>query len=118
MEQVLANGVIKNVKGVAIGNGCWGTAPGTNCGDVTGHPGEVYKIDAAYFEGRGLISPALKQAVSWEIAAGIQNPQSVGQKTALNQLEDEDAWKVMHQLIDKGVKTACVQLGCCQSSGI
>ena len=63
-------------------------------------------------------SPALKQAVSWEIAAGIQNPQSVGQKTALNQLEDEDAWKVMHQLIDKGVKTACVQLGCCQSSGI
>ena len=58
-------------------------------------------------------SPALKQAVSWEIAAGIQNPQSVGQKTALNQLEDEDAWKVMHQLIDKGVKTACVQLGCC-----
>ena len=38
--------VIKNVQGVAIGNGCWGTLAGTNCGDVGGHPGTVYKIDS------------------------------------------------------------------------
>ena len=39
-----------------------GTVAGTNCGDVGGHPGTVYKIDAEYYLGRGLISPQLKAA--------------------------------------------------------
>ena len=34
MKEVRAQGVITTVKGVAIGNGCWGTVAGTNCGDV------------------------------------------------------------------------------------
>jgi hypothetical protein len=90
MQEIAKHGVIANVHGVAIGNGCCesipalamycprytcvfqamfmvlrvtgGTVAGTNCGDVGGHPGTVYKIDAEYYLGRGLISPALKQA--------------------------------------------------------
>jgi serine carboxypeptidase-like clade 1 len=62
MQEVAKQGVITNIKGVAIGNGCWGTVAGTNCGDVGGHPGTVYKIDAEYYMGRGLISPQLKAA--------------------------------------------------------
>eukprot|EP01045_Picozoa_sp_COSAG04_P033947 COSAG04_NODE_7230_length_1164_cov_0.871362_2_plen_56_part_01 len=56
MNEIQKQGLITTVKGVAIGNGCWGTVAGTNCGDVGGHPGTVYKIDAEYYAGRGLIS--------------------------------------------------------------
>ena len=62
MDLILQRGAITTVRGLAIGNGCWGTKAKTNCGDVTGHPGEVMKIDAEYYAGRGLISPALKAA--------------------------------------------------------
>ncbi len=87
MQQVAKQGVITNIEGVAIGNGCCecalpmanpipnkslielecllvvgGTVAGTNCGDVGGNPGTVYKIDAEYYLGRGLISPQLKAA--------------------------------------------------------
>ena len=62
MELIIKRGTITNVRGLAIGNGCWGTQAGTNCGDVTGNPGTTWKIDAEYFAGRGLISPALKEA--------------------------------------------------------
>ena len=62
MNEIQKQGLITTVKGVAIGNGCWGTVAGTNCGDVGGHPGTVYKIDAEYYAGRGLISPELKAA--------------------------------------------------------
>ena len=48
--------------GLAIGNGCWGTVAGTNCGDVGGFPGTVYKIDAEFYAGRGLISQASAHA--------------------------------------------------------
>ena len=30
LAQIYAKGQIKNVAGAAIGNGCWGTAPGTS----------------------------------------------------------------------------------------
>lgn len=45
MSIILKRGVITNVKGVAIGNGCWGTTSNTNCGDVTGHSGLAFRID-------------------------------------------------------------------------
>ena len=87
MNEIQKQGLITTVKGVAIGNGCWGTVAGTNCGDVggehhrllamflaglrfqtdgaafAGHPGTVYKIDAEYYAGRGLISPVSKTIV-------------------------------------------------------
>ena len=59
MDEINRRGQVANVSGLAIGNGCWGTVAGTNCGDLLGEPGTVYKIDAEYFAGRGLISPAL-----------------------------------------------------------
>eukprot|EP01052_Picozoa_sp_SAG31_P041876 SAG31_NODE_6474_length_2004_cov_1.698163_2_plen_88_part_00 len=62
LAQIYADGKIKNVAGAAIGNGCWGTAAGTNCGDVTGHSGTVKKIDVEYWLGRGLISQHLANA--------------------------------------------------------
>jgi len=71
MELILKRGAITNVRGLAIGNGCWGTQAGTNCGDVTGQPGTTWKIDAEYFAGRGLISPALKEAADAACGAWI-----------------------------------------------
>lgn len=64
LDEIYKQGVITNVAGVAIGNGCWGTGPGTNCGDVTGHSGSVKKIDVEYWLGRGLISAGLAKAAN------------------------------------------------------
>ena len=64
LDQIYKQGKITSVAGTAIGNGCWGTAPGTNCGDVTGHSGMVKKIDVEYFLGRGLISKTLAAAAN------------------------------------------------------
>jgi carboxypeptidase C (cathepsin A) len=64
LNEIYKQGVITNVAGTAIGNGCWGTAPGTNCGDVTGHSGTVKKIDVEYWLGRGLISATLAQVAN------------------------------------------------------
>ena len=43
MARIRQHGAIKTVRGVAIGNGCWGTTGGTNCGDLLGQPGLVMK---------------------------------------------------------------------------
>ena len=51
-----------DLRGTAIGNGCWGTSEGTNCGDLTGSYGLVYKTDVEYFFGRGVIGAALKRS--------------------------------------------------------
>eukprot|EP00937_MAST-01D_sp_MAST-1D-sp2_P002642 g2642.t1 len=62
LDEISRRGVVRNVTGAAIGNGCWGTVGGTNCGDLLGEPGLVYRVDKEYFAGRGLVSPALAAA--------------------------------------------------------
>ena len=44
LDEILKQGVITGVAGLAIGNGCWGTVGGTNCGDLLNEPGTVYKV--------------------------------------------------------------------------
>ena len=65
------------LRGVAIGNGCWGTTEGTNCADVTGKPAEVYRIDAEYFAGRGLISARQKRAADAACGGAWRDPLSL-----------------------------------------
>ena len=62
IDEIERRGEVTNVSGAAIGNGCWGTISGTNCGDLLDEPGTVYRVDKEYFLGRGLISPALAAA--------------------------------------------------------
>ena len=62
MDEIERRGEVSNVSGAAIGNGCWGTVAGTNCGDLLDEPGTVYRVDKEYFLGRGLISPVLAAA--------------------------------------------------------
>jgi carboxypeptidase C (cathepsin A) len=79
LDEMYRQGVITNVAGAAIGNGCWGTGPGTNCGDVTGHSGTVKKIDVEYWRGRGLISTALADAADAACTDGAwTDPLSAG----------------------------------------
>ena len=39
MDEIERRGEVSNVSGAAIGNGCWGTVAGTNCGDLLDEPG-------------------------------------------------------------------------------